>query len=130
MNIQSKILVIVSLIIGGNSLIAMQNDGKNALHYMARDCDSGLTDILGREAAYFVYLYEEEDNDGNIPLHEAAAYGCLDNVKSLLRFGSDINARNKKGETPLDKAHYFKKTEVENHLKAQGGRYNNYKDLN
>lgn len=55
------------------------------------------------------FLYDgsnvnQRDRNGNTPLHEAAANGCLDNAELLIEFGADINARNHRDETPLDLA--------------------------
>lgn len=73
---------------------------------------------------------DQQDGDGNTPLHEAAYFGCKENADLLLHYGADVNKRNYKGETPLDKAHYSNKPELETLLKEYGGEYSIYKQLN
>jgi len=44
------------------------------------------------------------DNDGNTPLHKTAAFGATarsDKAETLLKYGAQKNATNKRGETPL-----------------------------
>lgn len=51
---------------------------------------------------------EHEGTESNVrsmtPLHRAALLGLTDAVRSLVRYGADVNARDPLGETPLHKA--------------------------
>ncbi len=42
-----------------------------------------------------------KDSKGDMPLHNAVAYGEKDLVKVLIKGGADVNVRNSKNETPL-----------------------------
>ena len=42
-----------------------------------------------------------QDAAGSTPLHHAAAFGTLDSVTLLLDKGADVNAKNRRGSTPL-----------------------------
>lgn len=129
---------------------------KVPLHHAAADCNANIDSVFNQDRSAIM----KKDGDGNIPLHEAAAFGCKRNIENLLEHGLEhlwgnkwslgdglspaqfknklqsldyntyINAQNYKGETPLDKAHYFQKPEIEQLLKKYGGKYNIYKQLN
>ena len=96
-------------------------------------CDPKSTDDLGRVALHSAarsvfnttyvlrYLVEEKmesedinmkDFSGRTPLHEAARYGCVGTTETLIELGSDVMARNNDGETPLDIAKAFSRTDV------------------
>lgn len=44
----------------------------------------------------------DPDSNGNTPLHYACMYNRLSGAQYLLAHGADVNARNKKGQTPCD----------------------------
>jgi len=46
----------------------------------------------------------EEDEDGDTPLHWAVRQGSLDNARLLLNYGADLFWTNEDDETPLDLA--------------------------
>ena len=46
-------------------------------------------------------LLDEQDENGNTPLHIAAGRGFEDVVKYLVRLGADTSVKNKEGNTPL-----------------------------
>lgn len=81
------------------------DEGKPALHIIAgnRYLPALVHKLIFDEKTTAL---KTRDKDGNIPLHEAAAFGNLEAVKLLLEAGSDINAKSNKGETPLFKARY------------------------
>ena len=56
--------------------------------------------IPGLEENKFLLL-NEQDKNGNTPLHIAADEGLEDLVKYLVRLGADTNVKNKEGNTPL-----------------------------
>ena len=60
---------------------------------------------------------EFRDEKGDTPLHYAAAAGHLNAVRYLVESGSDVNAFNMKGETPLMKSAL---PEIDEYLKQQG----------
>ena len=112
--------------------------GKSHIHILAAQCDK--TDELVGEINYLLNDYHKaadmqwQDDDGNNILHEAAAFGCYENVKAILTEYTEknvadyINETNKKGETPLDKAHYNKHMGTEKFLRRFGAKYNIFKD--
>ncbi len=44
------------------------------------------------------------DRDGRLPIHQAAVYGNLSDVKQMVKEGQDVSAADKKGLTPLHMA--------------------------
>lgn len=64
------------------------------------------------------------DMYGNTPLHEASYFGSIEAVKHLIAYGAEINALNKNGWTPLDKAKCTNQTAIMQLLAQHGGRYN------
>ncbi len=107
--------------------LAMESK-KTELHTAAANCNqsSKVRQIVNQQPAEIA----RQDGEGNTPLHEAAYFGCTENADLLLRAGADVNKRNYKGETPLDKAHYSHHQSVERLIKEYGGVYALYKDLN
>ncbi len=47
---------------------------------------------------------DKADNYGSTPLHKAARYGGLEVTKALMRYGANLDARNKYGQLPIDVA--------------------------
>jgi ankyrin repeat protein len=47
--------------------------------------------------------------NGSTPLHEAAAYGMMENVEALLKAHNDPHVKNKRGSTARDNALQLKK---------------------
>lgn len=79
---------------------------KMALHVAASN--SALSPILDRMLnVEGTTSIGKKDKDGNIPLHEAAYFGNLRNVKLLLKADrSLVGAKNYRGETPFFKANF------------------------
>ena len=137
MNKQLFVITMLMTLIGVNGCSAMEkwDPEKRDLHYCAAEAKMDLeTCFYSNYHNYRQDLLKQlthKDGDGNIPLHEAAAYGRLKNVKKLLillkeiKKDDAINMRNYKGETPLDKAIYFKKKAVEKYLRKQGAKKGN-----
>jgi ankyrin repeat protein/mono/diheme cytochrome c family protein len=46
-------------------------------------------------------LINTKDPGGSTPLHHAAGYGDLETIKLLIDNGADVNAKNRRGSTPL-----------------------------
>lgn len=93
-------------------------EGKTELHIAAGNCDlTKVLDIIIQEGTKAI---NAQDNDGNLPLHEAAYFGCKRSAELLLKAGSKLQTKNKKGETPLFKAQYGKHKGVEEFLKKKG----------
>jgi len=57
-------------------------------------------------------------------LHQAAAEGDIEQVKSLISKGADVNAKDKRGKTPLHYASEKGHTDVSSLLISQGARIN------
>jgi ankyrin repeat protein/beta-lactamase regulating signal transducer with metallopeptidase domain len=63
-----------------------------------------------------------------MPLHQAAADGDIDKVKSLISKGVDVNTKDEKGWTPLHTASYYGRKDIAVFLIAKGGNIND-KDI-
>jgi uncharacterized protein len=71
--------------------------GNSALHTLVRDRDlQWLRYVLS-----FGARTDMVDKEGNTPLTVAAQLGWLDGAEALLTAQADVNAGNKRGETPL-----------------------------
>ena len=55
-------------------------------------------------------------------IHEAAAVGDAEGVKEFLAAGTDVNATDERGKTPLDLAIQVKNTEIADLLRKHGGK--------
>ena len=60
----------------------------------------GVAEVLERNADLVNY----RDKKGRTPLHEACTQGDTKTVRVLLRFGADVDAKDKADQTPLDRA--------------------------
>jgi ankyrin repeat protein/mono/diheme cytochrome c family protein len=56
---------------------------------------------IERQIAASPELIRGKDAGGSTALHHAAGYGPLDNLQSLIDKGADVNAKNRRGSTPL-----------------------------
>jgi ankyrin repeat protein/mono/diheme cytochrome c family protein len=56
---------------------------------------------IERQIAASPELIRGKDGAGSTALHHAAGYGPLDNLQSLIDKGADLNAKNRRGSTPL-----------------------------
>ncbi len=92
--------------------------GGNTFLHIVSD-DDGLVALASAFIRFGVNL-DAANNNGNTALHMAAESGRdnLDVVKVLVEAGADVNAVNKKGETPRKAAKGLK---VKKYLKDQGG---------
>ena len=63
-----------------------------------------------------------EYRDVITPLHETARSGRKEVVELLIANGADVNAKNRNGDTPLDYAITFKRTELADLLRKHGGK--------
>jgi ankyrin repeat protein len=68
------------------------------LHFAAGDGDIELVQELAVNKAKVNSL----DENNNTPLHKAAYYGRFANAEELTKWGADIYAKNKKGQTPKE----------------------------
>ena len=57
-----------------------------------------------------------------ISIHQAAMYGSAITVNQHLSIGTDVNAKDDIGDTPLDVAIQLKKTEIAELLGKHGGK--------
>ena len=60
--------------------------------------------------------------NGETPLHDAAYGGQKEIVELLIAEGADVNAKDRDGETPLDGAIKYKRTETADLLRKHGGK--------
>jgi len=58
----------------------------------------------------------------DISIYEAAEDGSIEAVKQHLAAGADVNAKTDAGETPLDNAIKYKRTETADLLRKHGGK--------
>jgi DnaJ-domain-containing protein 1 len=65
---------------------------------------------------------------GKTPLMAAVEYGSLDMVAIFLKAGSNVNLRNKSGETAFDIAGKHGRTEIAGLLRAFGAVFSDYAD--
>jgi ankyrin repeat protein len=56
------------------------------------------------------------------PLHETARSGRKEVVELLIANGADVNAKNRNGDTPLDYAITFKRTELADLFRKYGAK--------
>ncbi|XP_052256037.1 ankyrin repeat domain-containing protein 17-like isoform X2 [Dreissena polymorpha] len=89
-------------VFAGANLSIRDNMGRTAL---AMACVSGKEKIVDEILRTDILYINDGDNDGNTPLHHAAASGNPNIVKLLselfVKFGLDIDTRNKLGYTAL-----------------------------
>src|SRR5215510_2292300 len=62
---------------------------------------AGQRSEVERQIAASPELIRGKDGAGSTALHHAAGYGPLDNLQSLIDKGADVNAKNRRGSTPL-----------------------------
>lgn len=67
---------------------------------------SGSQSALEKIVAADPALVKSHDAGGSTPLHHAAGFGTLDAITKLLDAGADVNAKNRRGSTPLHWAVY------------------------
>jgi ankyrin repeat protein len=93
----------------GHTPIHVLNDGKNKRSVILEavtDCVCGKDkpeDII-RFLAENGANVDFQDRNGSAVLHHAAQSGHAGIAKTLVKTGADVNARNKKGDTPIDVA--------------------------
>src|SRR5262247_515284 len=56
---------------------------------------------IERQVAASPEVVKGKDDGGSTALHHAAGYGPLDNLQLLIDKGADVNAKNRRGSTPL-----------------------------
>lgn len=94
---QNSDIFLAILKLGADPLIRNKN-GVSLMHKAAMDDNSYLITYLRDKLGFTI---SEADYDGNTPLH----YACYNNSEYasfwLIGFGSDVNALNKIGDTPM-----------------------------
>ena len=94
----------------------LDNTGKTALHVAAERGEQEAVNFF-LERPDLMGLINEQDEEGNTPMHLAAIRGCYKVLLSLAhRRGVDINATNKEGLTTMDKS--VSSTNLGIHLKV------------
>ncbi|RDD43145.1 Ankyrin-2 [Trichoplax sp. H2] len=73
-------------------------DGKNAVHWSCYQTRSSCVKLLAKVNKSLVHV---RDKLGRTPLHYACMKGSNGIVKSLLRFGADVNALDDESRTPM-----------------------------
>ena len=88
---------------GADVTQAKDRHGRTPLHFLAARC-CGFTDLVEILIAKGENVNATDIPDGNTPLHNAVMNPDTDSklmLELLIRKGADVNARNAKGETPL-----------------------------
>lgn len=84
-----------------------------------------MTAIKGNKDALMIVAefgadLECQDGEGNTPLHMAVKGSCAQTVEVLLNRGANVNARNKKGVTPLSISKFLGHEEITQLLIDEG----------
>ena len=93
--------------------------GKTPLHLAALKDHKEIAELLITNGAD---LNAEDEMNGMIPLHNAAGRGYNEIVKLLIAKGADVNAKFDNGDTPLDMAIVWERTETADLLRKHGAK--------
>lgn len=112
----------------GASIKHKSSEGTSLLHEAVADVSDNNLD--GKTIIVTILLkrnfpIDTVDDDGHTALHEAAFIGTLPLVTLLVNGGSDINAENRWGDRPLDKAAMEGRHDVVDFLLSHGAVVNN-----
>jgi ankyrin repeat protein len=94
----------MKLILGGANVDEFVNKasyemvGWNTLHEAARKCLDEIVAVIIQKSPRQTYSRLE---NGNLPIHTAAAYGSVPCLQAFLDHGADINVKNEASKTPL-----------------------------
>jgi len=107
------------LIANGANVNAKTNGGWTPLHYAAKEGHKEVVELLIAEGAN---VNAKDDIIGRTPLYQAASQGYKEIAELLIAKGADVNAKDNVGETPLDRAIRYKRTETADLLRKHGGK--------
>ena len=93
--------------------------GLTPLHYAA---DQGHKEIVELLIAKGADVSAANNKIKYTPLHYATGHGHKEIVVLLVTEGADVNTKNYDGETPLDQAITFKRSEIADLLRKHGGK--------
>jgi hemoglobin len=94
-----------------------------ALYSVANECRKGGGDIVRTLVAAGARVNFAEGSKRCTPLHMAARRGNVEIAEALLDCGADIDVRDSKGDTPLQRALNCRKPELASLLLARGARH-------
>jgi ankyrin repeat protein len=108
-------LDVVRLLLEKGAPVDSRDSYRNtALHFAARVDKNKKKPPAGMKKCPLVQMLIDHgaridpvDKAGNTPLHEAVSRGTLAKVRTLVENGADINAENRRGETPGDRSKAF-----------------------
>jgi ankyrin repeat protein len=133
---QGRLIRVLNLLLAhGAEVNARDEDGFTALHLACAWGDCAAADTLlahgadpnasaeagGKQGRYW-YTYSDEFVAGPTPLHMAAAEGDAETIHLLLRCGVDVDAKDRRGVTPLTCALHAGNAETARALMAAGAR--------
>lgn len=96
-NTNNEVFLYLIDVLGANVNLRNKN-GASLMHKAALDDNTYVITYLRDKAGFSVH---DTDFQGNTPLHLAAARANSNAIDWLLGFGADVNAQNKKKDTPL-----------------------------
>jgi len=103
----------------GTDVNAKNDAGQTPLHLAALKDHKEIAELLITNGAD---LNAEDEMNGMIPLHNAAGRGYNEIVKLLIAKGADVNAKFDNGDTPLDMAIVWERTETADLLRKHGAK--------
>jgi ankyrin repeat protein len=107
----------------GASILSVNHDGATPLH-KGKKCFIGKTYVKAAESGHLemirllvkeskqILIVNSVDNNLNTSLHLAAKRGFAVCCEELLKFGAELNAKNKEGWTGKRNVHFTKSTKL------------------
>ena len=105
---------------GGADVNAKDGGGWTPLHHAAEAGHKEIAELLIANGADV--NAKDKDRSGSTPLSKAVIEGHNEIVELLIAKGADVNAKTDAGETPLDNAIKYKRTETADLLRKHGGK--------
>jgi ankyrin repeat protein len=115
----------------GAEIDSGSHNGGTVLHYV---CEYNTDPVPNHKLAQWLLDHgarvDAVDNRGDSPLHKSAWKGHVASATVLISAGANVNAKNKKGMTPLDHALNQQQTQIERMLRNHDARPGKSNDSN